>query len=122
MRYDEQGRELPDPTPVEIPVGFQRPESLQEQIKRLVRTELSAQAQAEGFESFEEADDFEVGDDYDPSSPHELDDAQESAPLPELSPKPGEKPVDKPVDKGVVTPPPLDKTPSNTSTGESPQK
>lgn len=119
MRYDEQGRELPDPTPVEIPVGFSRPESLQDQIKRLIRTELSMDAQAGGFESFEEADDFDVGDDFDPSSPHELDDAQEAAPLEKLSTEPVEKPVEKPVD----SPPTPNKGPPNTNTGEeAPQK
>lgn len=105
-KFDQAGREIPDQTPVDIPVGFERPESLHDQIKRLIRTELSAQADAAGLETFEEADDFDVGDDDDPRSPHELDDDQERAPLPEkLSPKPVDKPVEKPVDNvGTVTP------------------
>lgn len=40
----------------------------------MVRSErLAAEAAAAGYESFEEADDFEVGDDFDPSSPYETD-------------------------------------------------
>lgn len=40
----------------------------------MVRSERLAQEAAQaGYESFEEADDFEVGDDYDPSSPYETD-------------------------------------------------
>lgn len=63
MKYDSKGRELPDPTPVEMPAGFHRPESLAETIQRMVRTEISQRAVAQQLESFEEAFDFEVGDD-----------------------------------------------------------
>lgn len=69
---DEHGRELPDPTPIAPPVGFRRQPSLAEQIRAMVRSErLRQEAEAQGFETFEEADDFEVGDDYDPTSPYE---------------------------------------------------
>lgn len=66
--------ETPDPTPVAIPVGMKRPESIHDMVARFVRTELSRRAQDAGHETFEEADDFEVGDDYDPKSPYEVDD------------------------------------------------
>lgn len=62
MKFNEQGQELPDPTPLEIPAGMQRPESLTEQIRRMVRTELSGRAVEGGFESFEEANDFRIPD------------------------------------------------------------
>lgn len=70
---DDKGREVPDPNPLEIPVGFKRPESLAEQVRRLVRSEqLSQSVQAQGFETFEESEDFEIDDDmFDPSSPYE---------------------------------------------------
>lgn len=64
--------EVPDKTPLEIPVGFQRPPSLQEQIQRLVRVELSDRASSEGMETFEESEDFGEDDRDDPTSPHEL--------------------------------------------------
>lgn len=65
------GKEYLDPTPVAVPVGFGRPESLQETIRRLVRTEVSRGASQAGFESFEEANDFDVDDDEFVTS-HEL--------------------------------------------------
>lgn len=66
------GREVLDPTPVEIPLGYQRPATLQEQIARLMAAEDFKRAmRARGQETFEEANDFEVGDDYDPKSPWE---------------------------------------------------
>lgn len=73
-KLDKQGREILDLTPVSIPVAYTRPLSLQEQIKRMVRSEeFMRQADAAGVETFDEADDFDVGDDFDPSSPYELE-------------------------------------------------
>lgn len=63
--------EKPDNTPVAIPLRFTRPETIAQQVQRLVVTQFSQMAQAQGFESFEEADDFDIGDDYDPTSPYE---------------------------------------------------
>lgn len=81
---NERGHEVPDATPVAMPVGFRKPESLQDQIQRLVRNELSARAASQGMETFEEADDFDVGDDDGDNfrSKHELDDEQERFPTP----------------------------------------
>lgn len=62
-----------DPKPVAIPVGFKRPPTLQEQIQQMIRTQISAQAAMNGQESFEEAEDFDVDDDFDPMSPWEQD-------------------------------------------------
>lgn len=71
-RLDSHGHEVPDPTPVAVPSGFRRPETLAETVARLVRREVSDAAEAQGFESFEEADDFEVDDDpQDPGTPYE---------------------------------------------------
>lgn len=67
------GKEYPNPVPLEAPLGFVPAEPLHLQIRRMVMRELSDQAAAEGFETAEDADDFDVGDDYDPSSPFELD-------------------------------------------------
>lgn len=72
-RLDEKGHEIPDPQPVEVPAGFKRPETLAEQIRRLVRNEeFQRDLAAQGMETFEEAEDFEIDDDmFDPSSPFE---------------------------------------------------
>lgn len=72
-KLNERGHELLDPTPLELPVGFKRPESLEEQIRRLVRVNISRQAEQEGYETFEDADDFDVGEDEDPRTPFEMD-------------------------------------------------
>lgn len=70
-RLDADGNEVLDRTPIAIPAGFKRPESLQEQIQRCVRHSLSEMSAAAGGETFEEADDFEVDDEVDPASPYE---------------------------------------------------
>lgn len=72
-RYDEEGRfEIPDPRPVAVPAGMRRPLTIQEEIKRAIRAEMSQVAADQGFETFEEADDFEVDEDPELSSPYEL--------------------------------------------------
>lgn len=71
---DAKGREVPDPKPLALPLGFKRPETLQEQVQRLIRTSMSAYAQAHDQESFEDADDFDIEDDpLDPSTPYEME-------------------------------------------------
>lgn len=63
QKYNERGEEMPDPTPVEVPLGFRKPPTLHEQIKMFIRTEEFRRAAArEGVENFEEANDFELGD------------------------------------------------------------
>lgn len=79
MALNEKGHEVLDDTPVAMPVGFKRPQSMTDMIRQYVRTELSKQASEQGNETWEEADDFDVGDDYDPKSPWELTFDQEMA-------------------------------------------
>ena len=52
------GKEHPDPTPVEMPLDYDRPYSMQELVQRYIRQELSAQANAVGLGTFEEENDF----------------------------------------------------------------
>lgn len=68
---DKNGHEILDQTPLSLPVGFKRPETLAEQVQRLVRTSVSREAAAAGAETFEEAEDFDVDDEVDPTSPYE---------------------------------------------------
>lgn len=66
------GKEYPNPVPLEPPIGYIQQEPLHVQIRRMVLSERMAQeADAAGFDTPEEADDFDVDDDYDPSSPWE---------------------------------------------------
>lgn len=72
---DKNGHEIPDPTPRAIPSGFRRPETLAEQIQRMVRTHVSVAAEQSGADNFEDADDFDTGDEEDdePSTPYEME-------------------------------------------------
>ena len=72
-RQSEDGSEIPDSTPMEPPLGFVETVPLSQQIRDMVRSErLAQEAEAAGFETFEEADDFDVGDDLDlPNTPYE---------------------------------------------------
>lgn len=71
-KLDENGHELLDSTPIALPLDAKRPETLAQQIQRLVRTHISREAEEAGLESFEDAEDFDVGEeDFDPSSPYE---------------------------------------------------
>lgn len=82
LKFDEHGRELMDPTPIAPPIGYKKSPSIAEQIRAMVRSEkLRQEAEAEGYETFEEADDFDVGDDFDPKSPYE----EVFEPLPEVN-------------------------------------
>lgn len=74
-KYDAQGREIPDQTPVEIPPHLARVVTRHEQMKAYIRAELSRLAAEEGEETFEEADDFDVDEDPDPLSAYEIPDA-----------------------------------------------
>lgn len=65
------GREKASSTPVAPPIGYIKQPSMVENIRDMVRREMSIAAAEAGMETFEEADDFEVGDDYDPRSPYE---------------------------------------------------
>lgn len=47
-----------DPTPVEVPAFYRKPPTIKEELQRYVRYEISAQAKEEGFETFEEFEDF----------------------------------------------------------------
>ena len=62
----EKYGEIPDDTPVEIPGKCHEPLSLREDMKRFIREEISKQAVDNEAESFEEANDFDMGDDETP--------------------------------------------------------
>lgn len=65
-RYGRQEAENLDPTPIEMPLGFQRPTPLHDLIARMVRDEIQLE-KSEEFETPDEASDFEEDD------PHLLD-------------------------------------------------
>ncbi len=55
-------KEVPDPTPVELPVGYEAPTSTEQLIQQYVRVEMSRLAAGQELETFEQADDFEAED------------------------------------------------------------
>jgi hypothetical protein len=73
---DERGHENLSDTPVALPLRFQRPQNILDRVRALVAHEMSRLAEAQGFETFEEADDFDVDDDPDLKSPYELTEDQ----------------------------------------------
>lgn len=77
MKFDTYGREIPDPRPVELPTGLRVRPTLQEEIQRYIRAEMSLRARDQGMETFEEANDFDIEDDWEPiddDSPYTLRD------------------------------------------------
>ena len=75
-QYDAQNREIPDPTPVALPPGYQtRAETLQQLIQRMVRNENAIKQAFGEVETEEEADDFDVDDEegYILESGHEVE-------------------------------------------------
>lgn len=72
----KDGREVLNPEPMYLPIN-ERPPTLLEQIKRVLRTELSRNARNEGYESFEDADDFGEEDEEILRTPYEMSEMQE---------------------------------------------
>lgn len=77
LRYpylNTDGAEVLDPTPMAPPLGYNPQPSIFDQVRMMILSDKLRQAAEEsGMETFEEADDFEVGDDFDPHSPWEND-------------------------------------------------
>lgn len=69
---DENGHEIVSSIPLEPPLGYKKQPTMIENIRAMVRSEnLRQEAESAGAETFQEADDFDVGDDVDPSTPYE---------------------------------------------------
>lgn len=69
-------RSKPDSKPLALPINFQRPPTLQEQVRRLVSSEhMRLYAQNQGKETWEESNDFDVNEEefsFEAEAPHEL--------------------------------------------------
>jgi len=73
-RLDEHGKEIVSPLPMQPPLGYKRQDPLAIRIREMIIGEKLRQAAIDaGMETFEEADDFDVDDDFDPSTPYEND-------------------------------------------------
>lgn len=94
VRFTVNGQQVLENTPVEIPIGCQVPESLEMQMMRMIRQEVSRAAVAAGHESIDEAYDFEMAEDdsYEEElTPAELHAMVHARELTEEVPKPKEK-------------------------------
>lgn len=97
-RYlDLHGRELPNPTPLAPPVGYKKQPTIAEQMRAMIR-QASFEARQMGAETEEEANDFDVGEDFDPTTPYEHDFEMDPAleAMLALSSKPPRAPAAKP--------------------------
>lgn len=66
-KYNESGEEMANGDPIEMPIGLKRPPSLHETIAMHVRSAMFAREMSEqGFETEEEANDFDVDGDDEP--------------------------------------------------------
>ncbi|UDN67826.1 hypothetical protein [robinz microvirus RP_139] len=100
-RLDSQGRELPDPTVMAPPLGYIAQPPLHELIRLMVIQEherVAALSNGDEIESPDEADDFDVDDEFDPSSPYEENfnppaELPADDPLREAKPEAGETPA-----------------------------
>ena len=100
--------EISDPIPVELPIGFQQPESLASQMRRMIKNEVSRAAEEQGFGSFQDEDDFELDEEiltnYEMTDMEEMQEYEQ-----ELEPvdpaKKDEVPIDE-VDENNPAPPP----------------
>lgn len=63
MGFNDEGKFIPDSIPVAPPLGYKRQPSMVEIVRNMVRSEkLAEEARAAGAETFEESEDFDVGD------------------------------------------------------------
>lgn len=70
-RLDNRGHEVLDPKPLAIPARI-RKVSETDRFRSIVSGMLSDHVANQGFETFEESNDFFIDDDFFPMSPHEL--------------------------------------------------
>lgn len=116
------GKEYGDPVPMSPPIGYSPEPNIVDLIRSMVRREVSAVAQQEGFETFEEADDFEVDDDelFDKMTEYEkvfeprakVEEVKLKSPLPE-APEPVNEPVKS--EPAVASPPAGSSAPTPTT-------
>lgn len=59
--FDKLHRQIPDPTPVELPLGYSHPPTMQQQMAMMIHVHESM-AKANEMDSEEEANDFDIQD------------------------------------------------------------
>lgn len=107
--HTPEGAEVPDPTPLEPPLGWFKQPSMVDHIRNMIRGEnLRRAAEEAGLETMDEADDFDVEDDPFPVGRAEVGDDlepvnslrdkkrkfEEEAPVEQIPPKAERKPAE----------------------------
>lgn len=71
--------QIPDPTPVELPLRYAHQQTADEKIAAAVSHELSFRSEQHGMETLEQANDFDIEDpdEWDPTSPYEITEMHE---------------------------------------------
>lgn len=106
------GKEYPDPVPTAPPIGYEQPMDLMTMIRTMIKSEeLRRAAEEQGFETFDEADDFEVDDDPpDPLTDYERVFEPPASPpaavAPTAPPVPSAATATGAAEAGVASPPP----------------
>jgi len=79
---NDNGEEILDPVPLAADLPLRAPPSLEERLQRYIRHTVNRSAESAGYESFDESDDFDCGDDDADlfESDHELSIDQERHP------------------------------------------
>lgn len=72
LPLNDRGELIPDPVPMAPPIGYRPQPDMMQMIRDQVRL-ASIEAERQGLETEDEADDFDVGDDPEIKSPYELD-------------------------------------------------
>lgn len=75
LKY-EGHKEVLDPTPVELPIGYSHPQTIEEKIAQAIR-QNDFNKMNNQLETFEEADDFECDDDQEFTSQYEMKEMQD---------------------------------------------
>lgn len=94
-KFTDDGVQIPDQTPLEVALDLFAPESDHARVKRMIANELSSQAAERGDDTWEEANDFDCGQDDPNPTNYEFDEIQdEFLDYPEFVP-PTEEPEEK---------------------------
>ncbi len=108
----KDGKEINNPVPLVLNSDLNRPPTIQEQIQRMIKVQISQDAMEKGQESYNEANDFNILDDFEvelnsvyqdiepvemtPEEPTEVEPApiEPVPPEPEIAPEPDKTPTE----------------------------
>lgn len=119
----KDGKEYPDPVPIAPPLDYVPPPDIMSMIRTMIMSErLKEKLREEGYETPEEADDFDIDDDpLDPLTPYEryFEPQEQGEPRPPATPPAAQlSPQAPPVPPaGVSSPPPASEPPAGSSAG-----